>query len=608
MSDKKYGYDTIVEMFKGTVEKYPKNMAFGYKKGDQFVHIPYTRYYELVLMMARGLKKIGIKKGDRIAILSENRPGWIITDMAIQMCGAITVPIYPTNTPETIEYILNNSESRAIFISNKIQFEKLYSIKDNIPTVEYVFSFDRFLSDKKLPVFTFLQISEISIMLTEEEKVMIEKGIEEINPEDVATIIYTSGTTGFPKGVMLTHKNLMSEVYLGTRKIELLTNKEIFLSFLPLSHILERSVGYYIPVYNGCEIVFAENIDKVAQNILEVNPTLMISVPRLFEKIYSRVYENVHAMSPFKKSLFHKAIEFGRWYVHKKHEEKQVDSLSEIKYKFYDKLIFSKIRQRFGTRFKGFVSGGAPLDRNINEFFWAIGVQVYEGYGLTETSPGICINCPSKVKIGSVGTPFEETEFKIAEDGEILVKGPMIMKGYYKNAEATKEAFDGEWFKTGDIGEIRDGFIYIVDRKKELIVTSGGKNISPQHIENELKLDKYISQAYVHGDKKPYLVALLIPNVERLIEFAKEKELNYLDLADLAKHPEIIKLFNERVSLVNSKLAKYETIKRFAIIPTEFTIEGGEITPTLKLRRKNIYKKYESIIECLYSDNNENCR
>jgi long-chain acyl-CoA synthetase len=605
--DKRYVYYSIPEMLRGTVEKYPNHLAFGYKKEEKFVHIPYVRYYELVLMMARGLKKIGIKKGDRVAILSENRPGWIISDMAIQMCGAITVPIYPTNTPETIKYILNNSESKAIFISNKIQFEKLYAIKEEIPFVEYVFSFDRFLSDKKLPVFTFLQISEISIPLAEDEKVAIEKGIDEIKPEDVATIIYTSGTTGFPKGVMLTHRNLMSEIVLGTKKIEMMTDKEVFLSFLPLSHVLERSVGYYIPVYNGCEIVFAENIDKVAQNILEVNPTMMISVPRLFEKIYSRIYENVHGMSSLKKSLFHKAIEFGRWYVHKKYEEKNIDTLSELKYKFYDKLIFSKIRTRFGSRFRGFVSGGAPLDKNINEFFWAIGIPVYEGYGLTETSPGICINCPSKVRIGSVGTPFEETEFKIADDGEILVKGPMVMKGYYKNEEATKEAFDGEWFKTGDIGEIKDGFIYIVDRKKELIITAGGKNISPQHIENELKLDKYISQAYVHGDRKPYLVALLVPNVERIIEFAKEKGIDYLDIADLLKNSEVIKLYNERINAINGKLAKYETIKKFALVPTEFTIEGGEITPTLKLRRKNIYNKYKDTIECMY-ENNGNCQ
>ncbi|MGB9730562.1 MULTISPECIES: AMP-dependent synthetase/ligase [Calditerrivibrio] len=605
--EKRYGYDTVVEMLKGTVEKYPDHLAFGYKKGDSFIHIPYKRYYELVLMMARGLKKIGVRKGDRVAILSENRPGWIITDMAIQMCGAITVPIYPTNTPETIEYILNNSESKAVFISNKVQFDKLYSIRDRIPSVEYVFSFDRFMSDKALPVFTFLQISEISIPLNDEEKRSIESGISEIKPEDVATIIYTSGTTGFPKGVMLTHRNLMSEIFLGTKKIEIMSDKEVFLSFLPLSHVLERSVGYYIPVYNGCEIVFAENIDKVAQNILEVNPTMMISVPRLFEKIYSRIYENVHSMPSFKKSLFHKAIEFGRWYVHKKYEEKNVDTLSELKYKFYDKLIFSKIRERFGNRFKGFVSGGAPLDKNINEFFWAIGIPVYEGYGLTETSPGICINCPSHIRIGSVGTPFEETEFKIAEDGEIFVRGPMVMKGYYKNEEATKEAFEGDWFKTGDIGEIRDGYIYIVDRKKELIVTSGGKNISPQHIENELKLDKYISQAYVHGDRKPYLVALLVPNMERLLEFAKEKGIDYLDISDLVKNPEVIKLYNERIAAINSKLAKYETIKKFSIITVEFTIEGGEITPTLKLRRKNIYNKYKDIIECLY-ENNGNCQ
>ncbi|MEF3255726.1 MAG: long-chain fatty acid--CoA ligase [Deferribacterales bacterium] len=603
---KRYQFDTIPEMLRHNANKYINKFAFGYKKGDKFVHVTYGRFYELVLMMARGLKKIGIKKGDRVVIISENRPGWIITDMAVQICGAITVPIYPTSTVESIKYIINNCEAKAVFISNKVQFDKLYQIKDEIPTVEYIFSYDRFLSDKKMPVFTFLQISEISIPLTDDEKKEIEKEIDNLKTDDLATIIYTSGTTGNPKGVMLTHYNIISDAYLGIKKIEIVDENDVFLSFLPLSHALERTIGYYVCIFSGGEIVFAENIDKVAQNILEVNPTLIVSVPRLLEKIYSRIYENVHEMPTLKKNLFHKAVEIGKKYVYAKYVDKNLTSWLEYKYKFYDKLIFSKIREKFGNRLKGFCSGGAPLDKNINEFFWSIGVPIFEGYGLTETSPAVCINTYKQIRFGSVGTLFEDTEAKLADDGELLLAGPMVMKGYYKNEEATKEVFDGKWFKTGDIAEIKDGYIYIVDRKKELIVTSGGKNIAPQHIENELKLDKYISQSYVHGDKKPYLVALIIPNIERLIEYAKEHKIDYLDLNELTKKDEIVKLYKERIENINKKLAKYETIKKFHIIPNEFTIEGGELTPTLKLRRKNIYNKYAEIIECLYSEN-EKC-
>jgi long-chain acyl-CoA synthetase len=380
--------------------------------------------------------------------------------------------------------------------------------------------------------------------------------------------------------------------------------KGTFLSFLPLSHILERTAGYYAVLMSGGHIAFAEDVNKVVENIVEIKPTAMVSVPRLFEKIYSRIYENAHLLSPAKRQLFHKAIEIGREYVYLKYIKGQPTGLLGLKYKIYDKLVFRKIRQRFGGNMKFFISGGAPLDKTINEFMWIIGIPVFEGYGLTETSPAITLNSLNGNRFGSVGKPLGDAEFKLAEDGELLVKGSAVMRGYYRDEKATAEAFDNGWFKTGDIARIdNEGYVYIVDRKKEIIVTAGGKNIAPQPLENLLKLDKYISQAYVHGDKKPYLVAVITPNLERLIEFAHEKQIDYLGVDDLVANDQVQRLLLERITLINSNLPTYETIKRFLLLPREFSAEGGELTPTMKLKRKAIYDTYKDKIEQLYLHN-----
>jgi long-chain acyl-CoA synthetase len=354
----------------------------------------------------------------------------------------------------------------------------------------------------------------------------------------------------------------------------------------------------------GCHVAFAESVDKVVENILEVRPTTMVSVPRLFEKIYSRIYENVHQMNPFKRKLFHQAVEIGRQYVYRRYVHRQPVGLLGIKYRLADRLIFRAIRQRFGGRLRFFISGGAPLDKTINEFMWIIGIPTFEGYGLTETSPAVTLNNIDEVRFGSVGRPLEKTEVKLAEDGELLVRGPQVMQGYYKNPEETEKTMAGGWLLTGDIAKIdEDGFVYIVDRKKEIIVTSGGKNIAPQPIENELKLDKYISQAFVYGDSRPYLVAILTANLERLLELAHQQNLSYFDMEDLVSHSRVKELFAERIALVNGKLPSYETIKKFVLIARDFSVEGGELTPTMKLKRKVIYETYRDKIEKLYLEN-----
>ncbi len=603
----KWQYSSLPDMLRQSAKKYKDKVAISYKKNGQIVDITYEKFYELTLMVARGLKKLGVKKGDKVAILSETRPMWSLADFGIMNLGAWVIPIYHTNTPEQVAYILNHSQAKLVIVSDRSQYFKILQIKDEVPSVEIVVAHDRFIPDKKLPVLTFYQLTEMSVPLEEKERQEIEKSIDDIDIEDTFTVIYTSGTTGVPKGVELCHRNIISNIYYINKKAENLVNEnDVFLSFLPYSHILGRADSHYLPIAHGSKIAYAESIEKIADNILDFKPTIIVTVPRLLEKIHSRIFDAVHEASEFKKNLFHKAVEIGKEYVETVYEKKEKPSASlSLKYKLFDNLVFSKLREKLGlTQLKAFVSGGAPLNQDINKFFWSIGLPVLEGYGLTETSPVLCVNTFDKLKFGSVGTLLEETELKIADDGELLFKGPQVMKGYYKDEEKTKEAFDEEgYFRTGDIGkQDEDGFIFITDRKKELIVTAGGKNIAPAPIENLLKNTKYISNAFVYGDKKPYLVAVLTMNLERILEYAKEHNLKYFDVADLAKNEKIIELFKREVEKVNKQLARYETIKKFVIVPQDFSIEGGELTPTLKLKRRVIYKKYADKIECLYNE------
>ena len=595
-------FSSIPDMLRSNAAEFSSRLALKYRRQGSFVTLTYAAYYERALMVARGLGKMGVKPGDRIAILSENRAGWVIADMGILCTGSVTVPIYPTNTPEQIEYMINHSGAKIVFVSGKFQYGKLLKVRESIPGLELVVSFERFLGDPKLPVTTFYQLSEIDSPISDDEKREIEAKINLIKPDDMLTLIYTSGTTGVPKGVMLSHNNILTNTQYLTEQSGAIDKNDILLSFLPLSHILERTAGYYMTIRNGALMAFADSIEKVPENMFEIRPTVMVSVPRLFEKIYHRIYENAHQMPSVKKNLFHWAVEVGKKYVEATYIRKQPSTLLNLKYAIADRLIFSKIRARFGGNMKLFCSGGAPLDKTINEFFWVIGIPIFEGYGLTETSPALCFNNFEHIRFGSVGFALEKTEFKIAGDGEILVKGPQVMLGYYNDPEATADAIQDGWFKTGDIGHIDDGFVFITDRKKELIITAGGKNIAPQPIENELKMDKYISSAFVYGDRKPYISALIVPNLERLLEFAKEKHLNYYELDDLVMNELVQKLFEQRLSEINSRLAPYETIKKFVLLPHDFSIEGGELTPTLKLRRKVIYEKFKQKIEDMYTD------
>ncbi|HJV37004.1 long-chain fatty acid--CoA ligase [Geomonas sp.] len=598
-------YKSIPDLLRQSAARLEGKPAIRFRKQGEWVTLSYRQFYDRALMVARGLRKLGIQPGDKVAILSETRAGWVIADMGILCAGAITVPIYPTNTPEQIQYALNHSEAKLLFISSKAQYRKLLKIRDFIHNVRLVVSFERFLGESSPPLTTFYQLSEIDDPILPEEREELEAVMETILPVSLATLIYTSGTTAIPKGVMLSHQNILYDATYTIKKAAILSANEIFLSFLPLSHVLERSVGYYLALMTGALIVFADSIEKISENMIEVEPTVMVCVPRLFEKIYSRIFEYVHQLTLYKRRLFRTALAIGRRYIYAKYIDKSVPLLLAFQYAVADRIIFSKLRKRFGGRIKFCCCGGAPLDRSINEFFWIIGIPILEGYGLTETSPVISNNNLEELRFGSVGTPLDHTEVKVAEDGELLVKGPQVMLGYYKDEAATAEAIEDGWFKTGDIGRLDGRFIYITDRKKELIITAGGKNIAPQPIENLLKRDKYISQAMVVGDKKPYLTALLVPTTERLLEFAMEKGITYHDIEDLVVHEPVLRLYEQRVAEVNGQLAQYETIKKFVLLPRDFTMQAGELTPTLKLKRRVIAENYKDKIERMYglSDN-----
>jgi long-chain acyl-CoA synthetase len=587
-------------MLRQHAAKFDAQPAIKFRKQGNFVILNYAQYYNRALMVARGLRKLKVQPGDKIAILSENRAGWIIADMGILCAGAVTVPIYPTNTPEQVAYVLTHSEAKVVFVSSKIQYQKILKYRDALPALQLVVSFERFLGEPLLPVTTFYQLSEIDDPILDGEKTEIEKVIDDLTPDTLMTVIYTSGTTGIPKGAMLTHGNLLFDIWYTIKKAGVLSEHEVLLSFLPLSHVLERSIGYYLPVMMGGLIAFADSFEKIAENMVEVKPSLIVSVPRLFEKIYSRIFESVHQLSLFKRTMFRRALAIGKRYVYATYIKKNAGLWLKIEYGIADRIIFTKLRKRFGGNLKLCCCGGAPLDKNINEFFWIIGIPIIEGYGLTETSPVLCINSFQQLRFGSVGTALERTEIEIAPDGEVLVRGPQVMTGYFKDAAGTREAFQDSWFKTGDIGYLEDSFLFITDRKKDLIITAGGKNIAPQPIENLLKRDKYISQAFVFGDRKPYLTAVLVPTIERLLEFALEKKISYNDLDDLVVHEPVLQLYEQRIAAVNAELAQYETIKKFVLLPRDFTIEAGELTPTLKLRRKVIGENYKEKIEQMY--------
>jgi long-chain acyl-CoA synthetase len=571
------------------------------KREGRWQDISWDEWGRNVKQFAMGLMALGLKERETVALLSENRPEWTYVDLAVMSANAVDAPVYATNIPEQVEHIIKDSGSRFIVVSSEQQLDKVREIKGNVPELEKAILMDPEGEHPEEWILTFAEIQKLG-----EDKgdaAAFERRLESVKADDLATLIYTSGTTGAPKGVMLTHDNFISNVQGVTEGVSL-GESDIALSFLPLSHSFERLSGYYTMMALGGTIAYAEGIDKVPDNIQEIRPTVMCSVPRLYEKMHARVLTTAESGSALKKKIFYWGLGVGGEVSKLIAAKKELPGSLKLKYRIADKLVFEKLRARMGDRLRFFISGGAPLAREIAEFFHAAGILILEGYGLTETTPVISANRPDAFKLGSVGQPLPNLEVKIAPDGEILVKGPSVMKGYYNRPEETGEVLSEDgWFATGDIGYLdQDGFLYITDRKKDIIVTAGGKNIAPQNIENLLKLNRFIEQVCIIGDKRKYLTALIVASFPELEGFAEANGVPTDDRGKLLEHPRIQQLFQEAVDEANAQLARYESIKRFTVLPVEFGQETGELTPTLKVKRKVVGIKYKEQIDRMYAE------
>ena len=590
---------TLNQLFFESAEKHDKPDALQFKSGGAYTPITHRELLDRVRRLARGLRLSGIARGDRVAILSENRPEWAIADYACLTAGFTDVPLYPTLPADQIAYILRDSGAVAIFVSNEEQAAKIASIRHEAPALKLVISFDP-IGDK--PAITMAALEQTGAQgETAETIATYRREADEVEPDDLATLIYTSGTTGPPKGVMLTHNNIHSNV-VATRDVIPLAGVEVSLSFLPLSHIFQR-MGDYWMFATGTSIAYAENFDRVPANLLEVKPTVVLSVPRLYEKMYARVLQNALSSGALKRRMFFWARRVADRWADITLAGRKPSWLLASQYAIAQRLVFSKIKERTGGRLRYFVSGGAPLAPEINKFFYSVGLTILEGYGLTESSPVIAVNTPKDFRIATVGKPIPGVEVEIAPDGEILSGGPGVMKGYYNNPVATAEAIDSAgWLHTGDIGEIRDGFLAITDRKKDIIVTAGGKNIAPQPIENRVKANKFVTQAVMIGDKRKFPSILVVPNFEQLEAWARKQNIIWTDRAQLLATPAVQSKMEQEVMSQLQGLAHFETPKKVAVLEHDFSLERGELTPTQKVKRRVVDQHYKRLIDSLYID------
>lgn len=585
---------TLIDLHDHTIKNCQHDTFLNAKRGDTWEAISTDEFASRVRTTALALHKLGIKNRDTIAYVGQSSPEWTIIDMAILNCGAIGVPIYTTQSVNQVEYILKNSGAKAMFIGS----EELYTrLKDAIDAagVEIVVGFYEKVGDSPHNLSSLQKEGEALDKENPERYQQIRDGIQ---PDDLATIIYTSGTTGDPKGVMLTHTNLVSNVTACLQIFDFYGQEDVTLTYLPPSHIFERMI-LYVYQYSGVQIWYAESIEKLGDNLKEVRPMVMTTVPRMLEKVFERVNAMVETLPAPRKAIFKWAINVAKQFD----TEGNNGSFYMIKYKIANALVYKKLRLGFGGRLRMLVAGGAALNPELGRIFTAAGMPVLQGYGLTETSPVISVNRLGRNRMGSIGEIIPGVQVSIAEDGEILVKGPNVMKGYYKNEEATKEVFYDGWFKTGDIGYIdKDGFLYITDRKKDFIKTSGGKYIAPQLIEQRLARSKYVEQAVVVGDKRKFASALLFPSWEALRAFADGRNINYNTDEELLKHPDVRNIYDGVMEEVNKTLAQWETIKKYEIIPGILTVDNDQLTPTLKVRRRNIEQRYGGLIDEFYKD------
>ena len=569
-----------------------------FRRAERWEVISSQEFLRRVAGLANCLVELGVKPGDRVALFAPNCPEWHTADFAISGSGAVTVPVYFNESPDRAAYILNHSQAEVLFIAGKSQLQKFLQIRDQLPNVQQVIvsaGADSAPSE-------FLHYETLILTSGPNEISAYRKGVAQVLPTQLASIIYTSGTTGEPKGVMLTHNNFSSNVTDSCRDIQIRPETDLAVSFLPLAHVYGRTLDY-LYIFQGCPVAYIEAVESVAQALLEVHPTVLAAVPRFFEKIYARLMEQGSKNTGFKRRIFEFAMNTAREAALWRCGEESASVRLQLRWAIADRLVYSKIRAGTGGHLRLVLSGGAPLSKALGEFFWAIGIPIYQGYGLTETSPILTSNYPQN-RIGSSGRPIANVQIRIADDGEILAKGPCVMQGYYKSPESTREVLSEDgWFRTGDIGYLdKDNYLFITDRKKDLLKTAAGKFIAPQPIENCLKTSPYVLNAMVVGDQRKFVVALIVPNPATLSARLAEEGLKFSSNAELAAHPRAYAVIESEVSRLTTHLAQYESIKRFALLADDFTFDSGTLTFTMKLKRRVAEKQYHELIDKLYSD------
>jgi long-chain acyl-CoA synthetase len=602
---------TVTDIFLKRAQLTPNLIGFQYKiqqgaSRGEWRDVTFREFFVEVKSIAYGLIALGLQPGERVAIFSQTRVEWSAIDMAVLGAKAISVPIYPSSTLEDIAYVLNNSGSRFICVENEQLLEKIYALTSGdsnlIPGVEKIILIDP-TSRASHEMKSLSQVKDLGRMEESKKPRLFESNLEAALPSDLISIVYTSGTTGIPKGAMITHANMASVL---DDALVILSNfsepeSETVLSFLPFSHIFGKVESIAVHVF-GWKQAFAEDIDKLLTHLTEIRPTIILCVPRTFEKAYQRVQAQLSESSYATKRLYQWGLDVGRRYHEVIREKKMPSPRQFAEYGLAKKLVFSRISDAFGGRLRFAICGGAPLPKELGEFFLIAGIKILEGYGLTETCGPVAFNTPDSPRFGTVGRPMSEVSARIADDGEIEIQSQKVFPGYYQAPEETRAVMDDGWFKTGDVGFIDDdGFLHITDRKKDLIVTSGGKNIAPQKMESAAKSHQLIHQMVVVGDRRPYVAALITLNREQLIRFASEKQILFSEYAELIRNPKIIALMQKVIDDMNRSLAQYETIKKFTILPDDFTVEKGELTPSLKLKRRIIETRYHQEIQALYT-------
>ncbi len=587
--------ETIPRMILKRAQEDPGRTVFMQKIGERYGAIPWSELERQIYRFGKSLLASGVAAGDRVAIMAPNCPNWAYADLGAMAAGAVTVPVYHTEGLEALLHIVNDSGSRLLFLGSVLTARELAEHLEELPELKtIVLLVDGFEHPRFLPLDAFLAQAEQIVDAD------LQNRLDHARAEATATLVYTSGTTGLPKGAILTHSNILANVRAAV-SVFTLGPDDICLSFLPLSHVFERVDGYYLMLHQRAIIAYAEDIDTVPLNLTEVKPTVVISVPRLYEKMFARIMERVLSGPWLKKQLFFGALKIGRAYATKVLANQTPGGLLQVAMGAARRAVFSKLQERLGGRLRFFISGGAPLGREIAEFFLAAGIPIYEGYGLTETAAGIAVNSPGQMRLGSVGLPFPGTDLRIDADGEILVRGPGVFQGYWQRPELTAETFDESWFKTGDIGRLdANGFLTITDRKKDLIITAGGENIAPQNLENLFKSDKYLANALVYGDRKPFLTALLVPNFDNLEKYARYKKIDFLNHCDLVGHPRVLDLLRRRIDRLQENLPPFNRVKRFTLLSRDFSSAEGEVTPTLKLKRKVVAAHFQQVLETMY--------